>query len=141
MPTKYAAGKWAIAQCDRCGFRYKLKQLKRLVIKTKNVNILVCPECWEPDQPQLSLGLYPVNDAQAIRNPRPDLGYYESGLDGLQLQPGSDTAVNELGVPLGGSRVIQWGWNPVGLNNPLGLEIPNDLVGQSGVGKVTVTKS
>ena len=46
MPNRFASGKRAIAQCDRCGFRYKLKQLKKLVIKTKNVNILVCPSCW-----------------------------------------------------------------------------------------------
>ena len=70
MATKYASGKNAIAQCDRCNFRYKLKELKRLVIKTKNVNILVCKTCWEPDQPQLSLGLYPVFDPQAIRDPK-----------------------------------------------------------------------
>ena len=141
MPIKYSSGKFSIAQCDRCGFRYKLKQLKRLVIKTKNVNILVCPSCWEPDQPQLSLGLYPVNDPQAVKNPRPDLGYYESGLNGLELTQTTGPSPDKTGVPLGGSRVIQWGWNPVGLNNPLGLEIPNDLVGQGGVGSVTVTKS
>jgi hypothetical protein len=123
MPSKFSSGKHSIAQCDRCGFRYKLKQLKQLVIKTKNVNILVCPSCWEPDQPQLSLGLYPVNDPQAVRNPRPDLGYYQSG-------PGGD----------GGSRVIQWGWDPVGLNNILNLpDIPNDLVPTGQVGTVTVT--
>ena len=85
MPSKYASAKNSISQCDRCGFRFKLTQLKRLVIKTKNVNILVCPECWEPDQPQLSLGLYPVNDPQAVRNPRPDSpSYYQAGLNGLQ---------------------------------------------------------
>jgi hypothetical protein len=124
MPSKFSSGKHAIAQCDRCNFRYKLKQLKRLVIKTKNVNILVCPSCWEPDQPQLSLGLYPVNDPQAVRNPRPDSpSYYQSG-------PGGD----------GGSRVIQWGWDPVGLNNVLNLpDIPNDLAPTGEVGTVTVT--
>ena len=98
MPSKYSSGKFAIAQCDRCGWRFKLSQLKRLVIKTKNVNILVCQECWEQDQPQLQLGMYPVSDPQAVRDPRPDLGYYESG-------PGGD----------GGSRITQWGFNPVGL--------------------------
>ena len=85
MPTKYASAKNSIAQCDRCGFRYKLKELKRLVIKTKNVNILVCHECWEPDQPQLQLGMYPVNDPQAVRNPRPDLGYYPVSYTHLTL--------------------------------------------------------
>ena len=121
MATKYASGKNAIAQCDRCGFRFKLKQLKSLTIKTKNVNILVCPECFEMDHPQLKLGMYPVNDPQAVRNPRPDLGYYESGTGGD-----------------GGSRVIQWGWDPVGFNNVLDLPIPDNLVAAGEVGSVTV---
>ena len=121
MGSKFSSGKFSIASCDRCGFRYKLKQLKQLVIKTKNVNILVCPTCWEPDQPQLQLGMYPVNDPQAVRNPRPELGYYESG-------PGGDL----------GSRIIYWGWNPVGYDDPFGLE-PNTLVAVGAVGTVIVT--
>lgn len=141
MPTKFASAKNSIAQCDRCGFRYKLKQLKRLVIKTKNVNILVCPECWEPDQPQLSLGLYPVNDPQAVRNPRSDSNsYYQSGLDGIQVEAGTGVSSLQTGVPLLGSRVIQWSWNPVGGSraNDAGLT-PNDLIGIGNVGTVVVT--
>ena len=126
MPNRFASGKYAIAQCDRCNFRYKLKELKRLVIKTKNVNILVCPTCWEPDQPQLQLGMYPVDDPQAIRNPRPDNSYGQAGL-------------NVNNNPTDGSRIIQWGWNPVGLNNPLGLSgLPNTLLGVGQVGTVTI---
>ena len=141
MPSKYSSGKHAIAQCDRCNFRYPLKQLKRLVIKTKNVNILVCPECWEPDQPQLSLGLYPVNDPQAVRNPRPDSpSYYQAGLNGLQTLEVTGPLTSETGVPTLGSRIIQWGWYPVGGSrlNDAGLT-PNDLVGIGNVGTVTVT--
>lgn len=140
MPTKYASAKNSIAQCDRCGFRFKLKQLKKLVIKTKNVNILVCPECWEPDQPQLSLGLYPVNDPQAVRNPRPDLGYYTAGLNGLQLTEQTGTATDDTGIPTMGSRVIQWGWLPVGGASSFDAALtPNDLVAISEVASVTVT--
>ena len=141
MPSKYSSGKNAIAQCDRCNFRYKLKQLKRLVIKTKNVNILVCPECWEPDQPQLSLGLYPVNDPQAVRNPRPDSpSYFQAGLNGLQTLAITGTPQTETGVPTLGSRVFQWGWYPVGgaRGSDAGLT-PNDLVAIGNVGTVTVT--
>jgi hypothetical protein len=142
MPNRFASGKWAISQCDRCGFRYKLKQLRRLVIKTKNVNILVCPSCWEPDQPQLQLGMYPVDDPQALRNPRPDTTYYQAGLTGLQEETqGEVPNENSLafGGPSGGSRVIQWGWNPVGLNNPLGLSgLPNTLLATGNIGTVTV---
>jgi hypothetical protein len=127
MPNRFASGKWAISECDRCGFQYKLKQLRQLVIKTKNVNILVCPTCWEPDQPQLQLGMYPVDDPQALRNPRPDTSYLQSGLD-------------VDGNPSEGSRIIQWGWNPVGLDNALNLpNIENDLIAQGQVGTVTVT--
>lgn len=139
MPNKYSSGKYAIAQCDRCGFRYKLKELRRLIIKTKNVNILVCNSCWEPDQPQLSLGLYPVNDPQAVRNPRTDSNsYYQSGLSGLQLTNQTGLSSQDTGVPNGGSRMIYWGFNPVGYNDPLGLEI-NTLVATSAVGNVEVS--
>jgi hypothetical protein len=143
MPSKYASAKNSIAQCDRCGFRYKLTQLKRLVIKTKNVNILVCPECWEPDQPQLSLGLYPVNDPQAVRNPRPDSpSYYQSGLNGLQTDETTGTSTSQTGVPLMGSRIIQWGWNPVGGSSFFDAPLtPNDLVGTSVLGDVTISIS
>jgi len=143
MPTKFASAKNSIAQCDRCGFRYKLKQLKQLVIKTKNVNILVCPECWEPDQPQLSLGLYPVNDPQAVRNPRPDSpSYFQAGLTGIQIQSGTGEDVDQTGVPSGGSRVFQWGYNPVGGASSFDATLtPNDLVGKSELGSVTVTIS
>ena len=143
MPTKYASAKNSIAQCDRCGFRYKLKELKRLVIKTKNVNILVCTECWEPDQPQLSLGLYPVNDPQAVRDPRPDSpGYFQSGLTGIQITSGTGNDVDQTGVPSGGSRVFQWGYNPVGGSSSFDAVLtPNDLVGISALGDVTVTIS
>jgi hypothetical protein len=142
MPNRFASGKWAISQCDRCGFRYKLKQLRRLVIKTKNVNILVCPSCWEPDQPQLQLGMYPVDDPQALRNPRPDTTYFQGGLTGLRIETQGEVPndnVLDSGTPSGGSRIIQWGWNPVGLNNPLGLSgLPNTLLGSGQVGTVTV---
>jgi hypothetical protein len=78
MPNKFSSGKFSIAQCDRCGFRFKLSKLKTLVIKTKAVNIRVCPECFEADHPQLKLGMFPINDPQAVRNPRADTTYPES---------------------------------------------------------------
>ena len=143
MPSKFASAKNSIAQCDRCGFRFKLKQLKTLVIKTKNVNILVCPECWEPDQPQLLLGMNPVSDPQAVRNPRPDSpGYFQSGLTGIQVQSGTGNDVDQTGVPSGGSRVFQWGYNPVGGASSFDAALtPNDLVGISALGDVTISIS
>ena len=139
MGNRFASGKIAIAMCDRCGFQYQLKQLKTLIIKTKNVNLLVCPECWEPDQPQLSLGMYPVDDPQALRNPRRDNSYILAGLTGLQLENTSGPSTDETGVPSGGSRIIQWGYAPVGGSraNDVGLT-PNNLALSIQIGTVTV---
>jgi hypothetical protein len=80
MPSQFASGKHSIAQCDRCNFRFKLKELKtQTVLKQSLLSIKVCPTCWDPDQPQLQLGMYPVNDPQAVREPRPDNSYLQSG--------------------------------------------------------------
>lgn len=136
---KYASGKHSIAECDICGQRYKLKQLRKLTIKTKQVSIKACPECWNPDHPQLQLGMYPVYDPQAVREPRPDISYYQSGLTGLQLTNTTGPGQNDTGVPGGGSRIIQWGWNPVGgaQANDAGLT-PNNLALSIQIGTVTV---
>ena len=138
---KFASGKKAIAECDRCGFRYKLKELKKLVIKTKNINLLVCPTCWEPDQPQLQLGMYPVYDPQALENPRRDNSYLQAGLTGIQTETLTAPNNNEdaFGLPSGGSRIIQWGFAPVGGSraNDAGLT-PNNLVLGITLGTVTV---
>lgn len=89
MPSKFASGKNAISQCDRCSFRFKLRDLRTLTIKTKQVNIKVCRDCWEQDQPQLQLGMYPVNDPQAVRDPRPDTSYPQSRALLLQVNAGA----------------------------------------------------
>jgi hypothetical protein len=138
MPNKFSSGKFAIAECDRCGQRYKLKELKKLVVKQQIKNILVCPSCWDPDQPQLSLGMYPVDDPQAVREPRPDISYTVSGSSGLQINGTNDTTLEGVGFPEGGSRIFQWSWNPVGGARDDGLT-PNNLAPEGQVGSVTVT--
>ena len=138
MPNKFASGKYAIAECDRCAQRYKLKELRIQVLKTKPYRVKVCKTCWDPDQPQLSLGLYPVNDPQAVREPRPDVSYQVSGQSGLQINITGE-GPDGFGSPELGSRVIQWGWNPVGgSRGPDAGLTPNDLVQQVIVGTVTV---
>jgi len=140
MPSKFASGKYAIAECDRCGQRYKLKQLRKEVIKTKLYSIKVCPECWDPDHPQLQLGMYPVNDPQAVREPRPDVSYYSSGQTGLYTSDVASDNTNNAGYPQDGSRQIQWGYNPVGGARIFDTVLtPNDLISVGLVGTVTVT--
>ena len=142
MGNRFASGKYSIAQCDRCDARYKLHELKREVIKTKNYELLVCPSCWDPDQPQLQLGMYPVDDPQGVRNPRPDRSYYSSGTTGLQIINGNGTSLDAQGYQGEGSRDIQWGWAPVGgaSLDDAGLT-PNNLVLTVAVGSVTVVTS
>ena len=126
MGNRFANGKKAIAICDRCGFRFRLSLLRKLVVKQKIFNTLVCPTCWDPDQPQLMLGEFPVDDPQALRNPRRDTTYVTSG-------------VNADGEPSGGSRQIQWGWAPVGGSRFFDEALtPNDLVLNVEVGIVTI---
>jgi len=139
MPNRWASGKYSIAQCDRCNFRFKLKDLKTQTVKTKPFKIKVCRNCWDPDQPQLQLGMYPVDDPQAVQDPRPDNSYLQSGNNGLQINL-TGVGPDGFGSPELGSRVFQWGWNPVGgSRGPDAGLTPNDLVQQVILGTVTVT--
>jgi hypothetical protein len=118
---KFASGKYTIAECDRCGFRFKRKDLKELVIRTKPTNLQVCSACWEKDHPQNLQGMYPVTDPQAARDPRVDKSLAFSGGDYS-------------------SRGIQWGWSPVGGARSFDDELtPNALVATVNTGTVTVT--
>ena len=94
MSSKYAQGKHTIAECDRCGFRYKRKTLRELVVNEAPTNLQVCNDCWEADHPQYKVGKYPVVDPQAVMNPRPD------------------RSLEYTGAPTA-SRGITWGWNPL----------------------------
>ena len=127
MGNRFASGKNSIAMCDRCGFRFKLTALRKEVVKTKTYNLLVCNACWDPDQPQLQLGMYPVDDPQAVRNPRRDTTYVTA-------------CVNAAGNLTGGSRDIQWGWAPVGGASSFDTALtPNYLVSRAIVGTVTIS--
>jgi hypothetical protein len=126
MANRFAAGRRAIAICDRCSQQFKLKQLRTEIVKQRKYELLVCSECFDPDQPQLMLGTFPVDDPQALRNPRRDTTYFVSGV----------TVDGSLG---GGSRDIQWGWAPVGGSRLFDDALtPNSLVATGFVGTVQV---
>lgn len=75
------------------------------------------------------LGTFPVDDPQALRNPRRDTTYVVSG-------------VNSAGNLSGGSRDIQWGWAPVGGASFFDVALtPNYLVAITSVGTVSITVS
>jgi hypothetical protein len=70
--------------------------------------------------------MYPVDDPQGLRDPRRDNSYQVSGL-------------LADGYAGGGSRIFQWGWNPVGgaRYNDVGLT-PNNLALAVSLGTVTI---
>lgn len=108
MGTQFASKRYANGVCDMCGQVYKLKQLLKEVYNQKFTGFLVCPDCWDEDNPQLQLGRYPINDPQALMDPRVDSNVVES-------------------------RIL-WGFNPVG--NP--STVCNAVVGNVSVNGVVV---
>ena len=66
--SNYAKGRIAIAECQRCGFRYRLSQLSS---DGQYPNVLVCRDCWS----KKNEAEYPINltDATALYRPAPNL--------------------------------------------------------------------
>ena len=62
----YATGKFARALCDRCGFEYKLLELRE-----EWNGLKVCHSCYEPKHPQLE-PLRATADPEALYRPRPN---------------------------------------------------------------------
>jgi hypothetical protein len=85
MVSRYASGKRALAICDRCGQTTYYRQLRELTIKQRKSNLLVCPTCWEPDQPQWMAGARPVFDPESLRRPRPDTDTGAGDTDSVTL--------------------------------------------------------
>lgn len=85
--ANFASGQNAWGDCDRCGLRFKLLDLRKITIANTEVALKVCPSCWEPDHPQLQK-IKIVPDAEALYEPRPDQNVVDS-------------------------RNIAWGWKPV----------------------------
>jgi hypothetical protein len=75
---KYASGRNAIGICDNCGFQYALSDLRK-----NSYGMLICPTDWDggfdlANHPQLNPAP-PARDAEALRDPRPDVVLASSG--------------------------------------------------------------
>lgn len=122
MGKPFATGKDAFGFCDRCGFRVDLPGMEEQYENLLPIGIRVCSECLDVDHPQLQLGRVPMDDPQALRYARPDNTFFAPGNEGS-----------------GGSRMIQWGWNPVGgSEGPDAGLTPNFLTSTSLIGTVTI---
>jgi hypothetical protein len=74
----YAIATKALGECDRCGFTYKLKELRYEIENSIRNGLRVCKECFDQDQPQLKIGEVNTSDPQALYDPRVDKGKIES---------------------------------------------------------------
>lgn len=93
----YASGKFALGICDRCGFTYKLHQLREEYTRGRGTGLDVCPTCWSEDHPQNFLGQTPVADPQAIRDARPDSAEYAESR-AMKVKAVSLLAVSDVGM-------------------------------------------
>jgi hypothetical protein len=67
---KYASGRYAKAICDICGCECDYRDLRTQVRNGRSSGLQVCPDCQDEDPPKPPKA---VSDAQALKNPRPDL--------------------------------------------------------------------
>jgi hypothetical protein len=114
----YATGKHSLALCDYCGQRYDYN-----VLRKNWRGFMVCPEDYEPKEPQLEPLKY-RGDAIALRNPRPDRIEPVSVFVGA---PGF-SAFQSLGSANGGTNMQPY-------------PISKAVVGVGSVGSVTVVTS
>lgn len=123
MTQAFASGKHAFGFCDRCGFRVEYPSFQEQYVNLLPTGLRVCFECLDVDHPQLQLGRVPMDDPQALRYARVDNTFFAPGNEGSN-----------------GSRMIQWGWNPVGGGEAYDFNLtPNLLVSTSLMGTVTIT--
>lgn len=83
----------ALGQCDRCGFHYRLNELKAEIYDMRPNGLLCCPTCLDKDQPQLQIGRVSTYDPQSLIDPRPDIN-----------RPGSTSYFGWM--PLGGGTTL-----------------------------------
>jgi len=74
----YAAGNKALGICDRCGFSFKLNELKYEIVDQSRTGHRVCRDCKDVDHPQLRIGDIDASDNISLFNPRPDTGEADS---------------------------------------------------------------
>jgi hypothetical protein len=116
--SQFAAGRKAVGICDRCGWTWRLVKLRKETVNLTPHNLLVCPDCWDPDHPQNMAGRIDYMDPQALRNPRTD------------TSTGSDL------IDLYNTQVYTWEFDTYELGRE---EDFNNTFDWAGIGSSTVT--
>jgi NAD-dependent SIR2 family protein deacetylase len=119
----YAKGTHALAVCDRCGWSYPY-----LSMKVEWNNLKVCPECYEPRQPQDTPARITA-DPETLYQARPEVSLPQSQLGVVKTENPSSTVIEA-----NGTNSMTFTDDPIGTYFT-GLE------GTSELGTITVTIS
>jgi hypothetical protein len=84
--SRYAPDSRVWGLCDRCGFRYKLSELRYQIFNQMLTGWRVCPECYDDDDPQLQLGRMHFDDVGAPRDARPDTPVHTAAVETQPLR-------------------------------------------------------
>jgi|TARA_X000001388_G_scaffold56856_1_gene42097 hypothetical protein len=134
----YATGKFARALCDRCGFEYKLNELKEEWNGAKT-----CHSCYETKHPQLEPPKA-KSDPEALYKPRPN-NDVEGGEGFIVVSYKNSTATNYLDENILGSNfqgvtsTASVGSVTTTENVPSNRAVPDGVSGTSALGSVSVT--
>ena len=91
----YAKGTHSLAICDRCGWSYPY-----LSMKVEWNNLKVCPECYEPRQPQDTPARI-SSDPETLYQPRPEVPLPQAQLGVVTAgaaSPMTDTTADTIGT-------------------------------------------
>lgn len=100
MSQQFATGKYAIALCDRCGRQVMYRELRAQIVNMSTTGLLVCDDCLDQDHPQYQVGMWPIDDPQALRDPRPSPNDDRDTGTGHVLAESGDAVLAEDGTYL-----------------------------------------
>jgi hypothetical protein len=129
MSARYAIGKRAWGHCQRCGFRYYLRELR---YDGQQPHLQVCEDCWDPKHPQEYLP--DVFDPVTLLAPTGDTEKSVANLQVIDYPPflGSETVLMPIQIGIGlRSSVAQL--VAVDLDPEVGLITTMSLLGLPGV--------
>jgi len=67
----FVSGKYAAGICDRCGLRYRYRDLSEQLTDGRRTGLVVCRACNDVDNEQDYVGQYLTVDAEALECARP----------------------------------------------------------------------
>lgn len=99
-------GKDVPGLCDRCGLRFRLKDLHEEYVLGRATGLLTCPQCHDESHPQLDTRGIQTNDQQSVNNPRSDMIERDDSRRLFAWNPVGCEATGYAEVQVGRVRVV-----------------------------------